>query len=105
MEIVDQLMRAMKTRPKSLAGAVIALSLICLSARAQVSCGDASKDIPLSTQEQLRGDVEGKAQALTKLLGDAEVKGSVEASREELHQQHPNVDEFQMDMFFMWISC
>jgi hypothetical protein len=79
-----------------------------LPARAQsptVSCGDASKDVPLVIEEQLRGDVEGKAQLLTKMLGSAQIKGTVDASRTELQEEHKNLDQHQIDMYYLWVSC
>jgi hypothetical protein len=76
-----------------------------LPAWAQVSCGDPPKDVPVYIQEQLKGDAEGKAQALTRVLGGLEIKGSVDASRTELYEQHRNLDQHQIDMYFMWVSC
>jgi hypothetical protein len=59
------------------------------------------KDVPLATQQQLKGDVEGQAQMLTTLLGTAQVKGAIETSRTELYEQHTNSDHHQIDMYFM----
>jgi hypothetical protein len=78
--------------------------LASTSASAQISCGD-GKDVPIAVQEQLKGDVQGKAQLLTKLLPGAELKGTIETSRTELHEQHQNVDQHQLDMYFMWVIC
>jgi hypothetical protein len=75
------------------------------SAFAEVSCGDAPKDVPVSTQEQLKADVDSKAQLLTKLLGNAQLKGTIDESRAELYEQHKNIDQHQIDMYYMWISC
>jgi hypothetical protein len=84
----------------------VLLSLMAgLPASAQVSCGDPPKDVPAYIQEQLKGDAEGKAQALTRILGGVEVKGSVDASRTELYEQHRNLDQHQIDMYFAWVSC
>jgi hypothetical protein len=79
--------------------------LVSFSASAQISCGDATKDVPTAIQEQLKGDVQGKAQLFTKLLGTAEIKGTVDASRTELYEAHKDLDQHQIDMYFMWISC
>jgi hypothetical protein len=86
----------------------VLLSLVAVVASfpalAQTSCGDAPKDVPLLTQEQLKGDVTGKAQTFMK-LGAAQIQGAVDASRTELYEQHKDVDKHQIDMYFMWISC
>jgi hypothetical protein len=72
---------------------------------AQISCGDAPKDVPVNTQDSLKGDVEGKAQLFTKLLGNANIKGTVDTSRTELYEHHQNLDQHQIDMMLMWVSC
>jgi hypothetical protein len=79
--------------------------LVSFSASAESYCGDAPKDIPVAAQDQIKGDVEGKAQLLTKMLGSAQINGTVEASRTELYEEHKNVDQHQIDMYFMWVSC
>lgn len=75
------------------------------SASAEVFCGDVPKDVPISTQDQLKADVDGKAQLLTKLLGNAQIKGNIDSSRTELYEHHKNIDQHQIDMYYMWISC
>jgi hypothetical protein len=61
--------------------------------------------VPKFIQDQLKGDVEGKAQVFTRLLGDAQLKGTIDTSRTELYQEHGNLDQHQIDMYFMWVSC
>jgi len=86
----------------------VLLSLVILVASfpafAQRSCGDAPKEIPVLIQEQLKGDVTGKAQTFMK-LGAGQIQGAVDASRTELYEQHKSVDQHQIDMYFMWVSC
>jgi hypothetical protein len=86
-------------------GVVSVVALAMAPAVAQTKCGDAPKEVPLLTQEQLKGDVEGKAQVLTRLLGGAQIKGTIDTSRMELQEAHQNVDQHQIDMYFMWVSC
>jgi hypothetical protein len=74
-------------------------------AMGQSLCGEAPKDVPTLTQEQLKGDVEGKAELLTRLLGSAQLKGAVDARKMELHEQHKNLDQHQIDMYFVWVAC
>jgi hypothetical protein len=85
--------------------AFASLFLPSLPAFAQDICSDAPKDVPQYIQEQLQGDVEGKAQALTKLLAGAEIKGIVNTNKTELYEQHKNLDQHQIDMYFSWVSC
>jgi hypothetical protein len=71
---------------------------------AQSLCGEAPKDLPTLTQEQLKGDVEGKAELLARLLGSAQLKGAVDARKMELHEEHKNLGQHQIDMYFMWVA-
>jgi WD40 repeat protein len=80
--------------------------IYCPVALAQtVNCGEQPKELPPDVQEQIKGDVEGKAQLFTKLLGDAQLKGKVEASKTELQQKYKDVDKAQMDRYMSWVSC
>lgn len=83
----------------------ILLGACGLPVRAQVECGETPSQVPVSTQEQLKGDVEGKVQILTKFLPGAQIKGAVEMRKNELYQEHRNVDKYQIDMYFSWVSC
>jgi WD40 repeat protein len=77
-----------------------------LAALAQtVNCGEQPKELPPDVQERIKGDVEGKAQLFTKLLGSAQLKGTVEASKTELQQKYKDVDKAQMDRYMSWVSC
>jgi len=79
--------------------------LFATCAKAEIACGDAPKDVPITIQEQLKGDAEVKAQLFTKLLGSSQVRGAVEANRTELFETHKNLDQHQIDIYFMWVSC
>src|ERR1700676_347805 len=70
-----------------------------------VNCGEQPKELPPDVQERIKGDVEGKAQLFTKLLGSAQLKGTVEASKTELQQKYRDVDKAQMDRYMSWVSC
>ena len=85
-------------------GAVL-LSAYCVPAHADAVCGLPPSQVPTMSQEQLKGDAEGKARILTKLLPGAQIKGAVDMSREELYQEHQNIDQYQINMYFMWVSC
>lgn len=63
-----------------------------------VNCGEQPK-IPPDVEESIKGDVQGKAQLFTKLLGNAELKGAVEASKKELQQKYKNVDKIRIDEY------
>jgi hypothetical protein len=85
---------------------IFALTLaFTLPAIAQVNCGDQPKDVPPDVQQKLSGDIQGKAQLFTKLLGDAGLTGKVDASRNEVYQKYHNIDKSQIDRYMIWVSC
>jgi hypothetical protein len=81
------------------------LGLFSFEAAGQVSCGEQPKDVPPDVQQTIKTDAEGKAQLFTKLLGDINVKGKVEVSKNEMYQKYKNIDKSQIDRYMIWVSC
>jgi hypothetical protein len=71
----------------------------------QSICGGEPQGVPASVQDKLKGDVEGKAQGLVRIIGDVQLKGAVETSRDELYQRYKDVDKYQINRYFAWVSC
>jgi len=68
---------------------------------AQVAvCGDP----PPVANEELKGEIEGKAQFLSRFLGDASLAGRIETSRQEIFSQYPDQDE-RSDAYFEYMFC
>jgi hypothetical protein len=88
------------------ARALVFLAVIMFSSglHAQVQCGSQPK-IPGDVEDQIKGDVEGKAQIFTKLLGDVNLKGTVESSKKEVYQKYKDLDKSQIDQYMIWVSC
>jgi hypothetical protein len=84
--------------------ASISAALLSVPANAQMQCGDAPKEVPNSVQKELKSDVDAKARLLPKIAG-GELKAAIETSRTELHQEHKNLDQHQIDMYFLWVAC
>ncbi|MGY8706000.1 hypothetical protein RAD16_09665 [Bradyrhizobium sp. 18BD] len=81
------------------------LSLLPTTALAQaVNCGE-QPQFPPDIEKSIKGDVQGKAQLFTKLLGNAELKGAVDTSKKELQQKYNNVDKAKIDQYMAWVSC
>ena len=74
---------------------IVCMILFSVTARAQMTCGP-EPDIPPDVGELFKGDVEGKAQLFTKLLGDTNLKGTVETSKNEVHQKYNNADKVRL---------
>lgn len=72
---------------------------------AQVNCGEQPKDLPAEIQQDVKGEIDGKAQLFTKLLGNAELKGAVQTSRKEVYEKHQNIDKSKIDRYAIWVHC
>jgi hypothetical protein len=84
--------------------ALLWLAHVDIALAQQINCGDAPK-LRSSVEEKLKGDAEGKAQLLTKLLGNAALQGAIETSKTELYQQHQDVGKDEINLYFAWVSC
>ncbi len=84
---------------------LFALFPLGFAAQAQVQCGPQPENIPPDVQQRIQGDVEGKAQIFTKLLGDVNLKGKVNSSRNEVYQKFNDVDKSTIDRYMIWVSC
>jgi hypothetical protein len=69
-----------------------------------VECGP-QPQFPPDADNSFKLDVEGKAQLLTKFLGDAGLNGKIETTKKELQQKHQNVDKAKINEFLLWVSC
>ena len=78
--------------------ASIALSA---AARAQPSCGDP----PRVDDQTLKGDLEGKAQFLSKLVGDANLKGQIETARTDIFSKYPDAGRVHSDTYLEYMFC
>ena len=85
---------------------LISAGLGNVSADDQSLCG-VPPQIPTTSQSEnsIKGDLEGKAQFLSSLVGKADLGGNVEATRKELYQ---NTDKFfaaQNDAYLAYMFC
>ncbi len=87
------------------ASVLFALFLWSFAAQAQVQCGTQPENIPPDVQQRIQGDVKGKAQIFAKLLGDVNLKGKVNSSRNEVYQKFNDVDKSTIDRYMIWVSC
>jgi hypothetical protein len=67
----------------------------------QTSCGDP----PRVDDQTLKGDLEGKAQFLSKLVGDAGLKGRIEAARTDIFSKYPNAGTTRSDAYLEYMFC
>jgi hypothetical protein len=69
-------------------------------------CGKAPEfDIRQESTEKLKGDLKGKAQALTKFLGSAELAGKIESERKELYRTSDKSDAARQDAYLAYMFC
>jgi hypothetical protein len=74
---------------------------LCGLAQAQPSCGEPPRVDDLT----LKGDLEGKAQFLSKLVGNADLKGKIEAVRTDIFSKYPNAGEAHSDAYLEYMFC
>ena len=88
---------------KGFRGVIIAAFLLGTSnaALAQTElCGDP----PPVADEALKGEIQGRAGVLTRLLGEVEIGGAIDNSRTEIFSKYPNADE-RSDAYFEYQIC
>ena len=82
--------------------AVIAGFLITLSAaQADSQCGEA----PRVTDDVLKADFKGKAQALSGLIGKVDLEARIEAAQTDVFSKYPNADKVRAQAYFAYVFC
>ncbi len=72
------------------------------SALAQTDvCGDP----PVVVDETLKGEIEGKAEFVSKFLGQAELSGQIETSRSDIFNKYPDANTTRSNAFFEYQVC
>jgi hypothetical protein len=69
-------------------------------ARAQ-QCGDP----PRVDDQSLKGVLEGKATFLSRLVGDAALKGQIEAARTDVFGKYPDANRAHSDTYLLYMFC
>lgn len=102
----------MKRKSESLVSSLVGV-FVCLctlmpnSARAQQEiCGTPpSFDVRKEEADAIKGDLNGKAQALSKFLGNAELTGRIESERKTLYQTSEGSDANRKDAYLAYLFC
>jgi hypothetical protein len=86
---------------RTVAATFVAWLTLFAAAQAQPSCGDP----PRVDDQRLKGDLEGKAQFLSKLVGDASLKGQIETARTDIFSKYPNAGATRSDAYLEYMFC
>ena len=65
------------------------------------SCGEP----PRVDDQSLKGDLEGKAQFLSSLVGNANLKGQTEAVRTDIFSNYPKASKTRSDAYLQYMFC
>ena len=86
---------------------VAAAFTLCLygPAFAEIKCGNQPEIRADNRTESFKADAAGKAQLLSKFLPSAEINGKVEQWTTEQRQQYQNLDQQELRLYTMWVSC
>jgi hypothetical protein len=69
-------------------------------------CGPApSEAVTKELSEKTKGDLEGKAQAISKLLGSADLGGKIETERKTLYQTSDSSEAIRADRYLFYVTC
>jgi hypothetical protein len=94
--------RAMKSIFKGLPlWALLLGSAVSTHAQGLGVCGDP----PPVANETLKGEIKGKAQLLSKYIGDAELSGKIETSRTEIFSKYPDSELSRSNSYFEYQVC
>lgn len=90
--------------------AVLALFTIALSFAAQAEetqvCGPPPPpDVLKEISSKTKGDIEGKAQAISKVLGSAGITGKIESERRKLYQTTDQSERVRNDRYLFYVTC
>jgi len=82
---------------------IVLLSLASFSMNVYASsvCGEPP---PLSN-ETLKGELDGKAQFLSKFLGNVDLGGNIETAKHEVISKYPNADTVLLDLYLQYQTC
>jgi hypothetical protein len=64
-------------------------------------CGEA----PIVEDGKLKGELETKAQFLSRFLGDASLKGHIETEKNDVLSRYPNADNLRLNQYFLYVVC
>jgi hypothetical protein len=90
-----------------LGGLVLGVLLQTETATAQHSiCGKPPEwEIKSQNTEKLKGDLQGKAQLLTKYLGSAELSGQIQTERQTIYQNSEQPEARRQDAYLAYMFC
>jgi hypothetical protein len=86
---------------RTIAAAFAAWLALLATAHAEPSCGNP----PRVDDQTLKGDLDGKAQFLSKLVGDANLKGRIETTRTDIFSKYPNAGAAHSDAYLEYMFC
>ncbi len=81
--------------------------VMCMPSLAQHPvCGTAPEwDIKSENQEKLKGDLQGKAQALSKYIGSADLSGQIQTERQTIYKTTDQSEARRQDAYLAFMFC
>jgi hypothetical protein len=64
-----------------------------------------SESVMKELSEKTKGDLEGKAQAISKFLGSADLGGKIETERKTLYQTSDSSEAVRNDRYLFYVTC
>ena len=84
----------------------IFLSFIAVPLQAQTLCGNPPEfSVKSEESESIKGDLQGKAQFLSRFVGDAELSGEIDSARRIIYQSADTIAAAQQDAYLAYMFC
>ena len=85
---------------------LILIVSIATHAVADEMCGDPPKpEFSKQQNEAIKADLEGKAKFLSGYVGNAELTGKIEGSRQEIFAKYPDADKARSNAYLLYMFC
>ena len=89
------------TSPSALLVLVLGACMTLMNSAWAIDCGS----VPPVIDETLKGAIEGKANVLSRLLGDAALSGEIDTAKNDIFFKYPDADKTRINAYFLYIMC
>ena len=102
-----------RCNPRSFTGYILVLGITILVVQPSYAQQDQTKicgtppsfDVTRESNDTTKGDLTGKAQALSKLIGNAELGAKIKSERKTIYQTSDNSEAIRKDAYLAYIFC
>src|SRR4051812_17867634 len=82
---------------RSVALALIIAVIFCVQIISAHAQGGACGDAPVVDDIRFKGELDSKAQFLSRFIGDAQFKGQIDYAKDDVLKKYPNADKLRIN--------